>query len=532
VLTKNCTKQFMLIAVLSGLSTLLKIFHFVSFGGFAQGAMSDFYFYGDILSVAAAISGVLLVAPAFKELYNRQFADVEFSLPMSASERFRAKLLVILKCHFIPFAVAQSVTVITGIIFLNSFQMKIIIFDVLCHLVYMAFTDAIALVCVSSCGNIVECIYTPIFLAAASSLIIPLSIFKFVVLISGRNANTMNMLNFPVGYPGAMMFIDSDGTEMTYAEFIVCSGTSVLVKNIIMLIADLAVCVGLVFLALRIYKKRNGLTVGKPFVSGKFYRIFISVVTVAVILEFFLNSLYIAVFVGLLLFLAISVSANRTKLTMKVLEKNMLGFCGCLLSVLVIGFVSYITCGFGYTSSPVNDVFDSDATGCQAELITSKYLYRIVQLPQKDKTQEGLSELPEYRFCTKEMIDQIFKEITSLDKRNSSSFSENLSNYFDLVRYENVYDEFFAIKAGTVYIMCSMEDDKRRVNYYDNYSVRNVSDEDIEKTVQRFLDLGYEVYKIDPTGKEDDYLMKEQRYMRPAREEEIIYENDEEEYYD
>lgn len=509
MLTKNCTKQFLFIAVLSGLSALLCVFHFISFGNLNQGYMNDFYNYGKMISLAAALAGVLLVPPVFKELYNRQFADVEFSLPMSSSERFKAKLLVLVRCHFIPFAISQAVVLLTSLVLLAPTQKSIIVFDVLCNLINMLFTDAIALISVSSCGHIVECIYTPVLLAAASSLILPLGLFRLVILLSGRDTNTTSFINIPFGYPGITDLILGEESDSGYSARLAVSDTSTLIIWFVMLAVNIGICAGLIILAYRIYKKRDGLSVGKPIVFPAFYRIFIIVVTVAVILFFFMNSLYIAVFVGLLLFLGITVSANRKKLTMKTLELSLLGFCGCLFSILAVGFISYTTCGFGYASMLPDKVFDTDKAGCSVDLLTEKYGYRVVLLPRSYKEQKFFSTLPEYRFADKAKLDQLFDEIISLDKRKNRSLGENLSDYINKIRFENISSEY-EYQPGLIRVSCST--DNTRYPYNDTFGINGMSEEEILSEVNKLVDMGYEVFRNDLHGDEDTYLMKEQRY--------------------
>ena len=87
VLSKHCRKQSMLIYILCGLQAFFMLFHILAFGD-PNGAYMDFYVIGRLFGIAAALSGVLIIPAVFRELYNRQFADVEYSLPMSSSGVF------------------------------------------------------------------------------------------------------------------------------------------------------------------------------------------------------------------------------------------------------------------------------------------------------------------------------------------------------------------------------------------------------------------------------------------------------------
>lgn len=54
-----------------------------------------------VFLTAYSLGGIALIIPNFRELYNRQYSDVEFSLPMSSRERFLAKLRLVLLRHIL-----------------------------------------------------------------------------------------------------------------------------------------------------------------------------------------------------------------------------------------------------------------------------------------------------------------------------------------------------------------------------------------------------------------------------------------------
>ena len=53
-------------------------------------------------SVAIALCAVFTVFTLFHELYSKPHADLAYSLPASAKERFFSKLLTLLKLHILP----------------------------------------------------------------------------------------------------------------------------------------------------------------------------------------------------------------------------------------------------------------------------------------------------------------------------------------------------------------------------------------------------------------------------------------------
>ena len=64
-------------------------------------------FFGLFLMFVAAAFGAFAVYGVFSDLTNKQTADVQLSLPMSAKERFHSKLLAVAKLHLIPLACAS-----------------------------------------------------------------------------------------------------------------------------------------------------------------------------------------------------------------------------------------------------------------------------------------------------------------------------------------------------------------------------------------------------------------------------------------
>ena len=61
------------------------------------------------------------------------------------------------------------------------------------------------------------------------------------------------------------------------------------------------------------------------------------------------------------------------------------------------------------------------------------------------------------------------------------------------------------------------------INYNDSFLTNGLPEEEILAEVQKLLNMGYEVFRTDPTGQEDTYLMKEKRYEHRNNDEEESY---------
>ena len=222
VLSKNCRKQSMLTLTLCALGALLCCIHFIAFGEIDNSGAREFLEIATLVNAAAALSGVLLIPAIFRELYNRQYADVEFSLPMSASERYRSKLLVLIKYHLIPFAAAQLVILISGLVFVKGDTAACIVSMVMVNMARMLFTDAVSLVCISSCGCIVECIYTPLCLGVALP-VIPTEFMRKIVQTLSYRPSTCEFVYTPFGFIGGIYSFDASNDPIGEVHILAAS---------------------------------------------------------------------------------------------------------------------------------------------------------------------------------------------------------------------------------------------------------------------------------------------------------------------
>ncbi|MBR6101591.1 MAG: hypothetical protein IKP95_04115 [Ruminococcus sp.] len=471
VLSKHCRKQAVLTLSLTGFGLLLIMFQLIAFRGL--GSDYDFYIFGRGFILAAAFSGVLTVPAVFRELYNRQFADVEFSLPMSAAERFKAKLLVMLRHHILPVTAALVIMIPSVIIFCPPDEVGMLIPDLLRLLLYMLFTDAVCLFCVSCCGSLVECIYTPVFMAFALSQFLPLTVLKLLVALSGRRYSGHEYYNLVIGYP-RLLWKNIDDRESYFAP---ASGT-----EIAMMIFSVVFTVLLILLAYHCYRKRSGLSVGKPFAYKAFYRFFVISVTVTVILLFFMANFYNAIFIGLLICLGIFISSQRRSITLHTMMNGCLCFMGCIAVVLVIGFVSFLTGGFGYKHLSPSQLYGNRNSTVRIEFFDNHKNYTLTLYPQNYPDYPAIHDHPEdYAFATDENIRTAYEEVVALDDISELSFIDKVKKYADIIKYEN-----YAENSNTVRFQGYVGVDGTLDYYYghDDISYTYTTECTLEKTIE------------------------------------------------
>ncbi|MBR6872661.1 MAG: hypothetical protein IKN17_04030 [Ruminococcus sp.] len=460
-LSKNCRKQFVLILVLCVFSGGFYLMDFIAFGagGYSGAWMDQFLIYATYTTVAAAVSGVLLMPALFRELYNRQYADVEFSLPLSAAERYKAKLWLIAKYHLMPYIIAQLMMLISGLIFLTETPASTVVSVALINISWVFFTDAVSLICISCCGCLAECIYTPVLFGAAIS-VIPVCFMEGLVKSLSNIATSFYFSFIPVGFLGITEIVDLD--TMYFHEHILSAVLSCLIS-----------C-GLMLLAFMLYKKRNGLSVGKPFVFKTFARVFPVLVTLAVIIVFMLYSFYNSVLFGLLAFLAISVSSKRRKLALRDIMFSMIGYISCLAAVIVTGFMSFVTGGFGYAKMSFPKEFDKGDNDFYINLYHESHRYAHASGTALSKSE----------------IEELWDTVRDMDQRYSNSFSENLRAYEKRLRMGAA--DVYGIDSGTEILLTCEACGEQFVEYTKALTVV-ITPEQYDEMVAKLKEKGYKV---------------------------------------
>lgn len=112
------------------------IFHFLAFPLSLLMLMINISVYGDegdidmymviavLTTIAGVITGAVIAMQSFKSMYNKQYVDMEFSLPMTSFQRFLSNYLSGLFVYIVPFAAAQLISLILLAIGCNFFDGK------------------------------------------------------------------------------------------------------------------------------------------------------------------------------------------------------------------------------------------------------------------------------------------------------------------------------------------------------------------------------------------------------------------------
>ena len=335
-LSRNTGKARMLIIVLCALGCILMLFHVITVGA-ANSHYRDLLDLAVIPLLAAAGSGLLLAAPMFKELYNRQYADVEFSLPITASERFRAKLLSMVRFHLLPLLGAEALFLaITPFNVEDWASYKPYLMICLSLLITAIFVDAAAVFCVSCCGSLAECIYTTPLLIAGITLL-PILFANFFIIQPARlsaDGIAFALASGQMSWCATVLGLDKELDRL--ADYVGLGAT--------LLLALL-----LILAAYRIYLKRDGLQTGRPVVFPAFKWFIASLALTDVILLFLFNGVYYSILFGLLVFMGLLFLIARGRVSVFGFAKWFGVYLGIFLCCLLTGSIAYKTGGFGYS---------------------------------------------------------------------------------------------------------------------------------------------------------------------------------------
>lgn len=118
---------------------------------------------------AIALCAVFTVFTLFRELFSKPHADLAYSLPVGAKERFFSKLLTLLKLHILPvifWNIIQFIAILlTTDITLNMLARYSAVFMFL-QLSTSLFVILAVLLCMICCGRLAEMLYTAVIITA------------------------------------------------------------------------------------------------------------------------------------------------------------------------------------------------------------------------------------------------------------------------------------------------------------------------------------------------------------------------------
>jgi len=247
----------------------------------------------NLMFCAYGLTGIALIIPMFRELYDRQFADVEFSLPMSSSERITAKLLMLLKNHLLPFVIAGTgLTVFSTLVFKDRLGFTAMFGAFTSSLAFLVFVDCITVFCVTFCGRIYECIYSSVSYILMITLL-PRYLTKAILHFSGKQA----LQGVVFGYDDILMNYQGHLRNFYGIEYDLPPLYMLLTRTVF----NIALSMLVMYAAIKLYKKRNGTQTGTAVITtGFFISLAAGMACLSMVVGTVLCSLFVMVLSGFL----------------------------------------------------------------------------------------------------------------------------------------------------------------------------------------------------------------------------------------
>lgn len=287
-------------------------------------------------SVAIALCAVFTVFTLFHELYSKPHADLAYSLPASAKERFFSKLLTLLKLHILPVIFWNIIQFIA--IFLTT---DITLYMVARYSAVLMFTELATslfvilavLLCMICCGRLAEMIYTAVIItvceAALPACIYYSTISPFTV------QYPYDIENF-VTYCPAWSAISAKLMEFGYST-----------KVLLLLIGSTIFSALLITLLYFLYKKRDGKDTGKPFIFSAYREIILILAVVTVTTYVLSDTSNLILLPALLLgYLLVRILSSNSKLTIIRFVKWVGIFAVYMIVIFGVNILAYFCDGF------------------------------------------------------------------------------------------------------------------------------------------------------------------------------------------
>lgn len=287
-------------------------------------------------SVAIALCAVFTVFTLFHELYSKPHADLVYSLPSSAKERFFSKLLTLLKIHILPILCWNIIQFIA--IFLTT---DITLYMVARYSAVLMFTQLstslfvilAVLLCMICCGRLAEMIYTAVIITACE-IALPGCIYYSTI------------SPFTVQYPYDIEnFVTYCPAWSAFPAHLMEFGYST--KVLLLLIGSTLFSALLITLLYFLYKKRDGKDTGKPFVFSAYREIILILAVVTVTTYVLSDTSNLILLPALLLgYLLARILSSDRKLTIVRFVKWVGIFAVYMVVIFGMNILAYLCNGF------------------------------------------------------------------------------------------------------------------------------------------------------------------------------------------
>lgn len=411
---------------------------------------------------AVALCGVFTVFALFRESYSKSHADLAYSLPASAKERFFSKLCALAKLHIVPVVLWNIIQFVSTIITTDISLKMLARYAAVLFLTELSaclFVDLVVILCLVCCGRLAEVIYTAVIITACEAILPKCIVLSSISIFSTRGSEDIES------------FTDKWFAWSAFPAYLMDNGYSNAL--VLMLMGSSLLSAALICLLYFIYKKRDGRATGKPFVFTAFREIvlILGIVTVTTYVLSDPDNIVLLPVV-FLCYLLIRIFSAKCGLTIARFVKWIGIFAVYMIMIFAFNFISYLCDGF--SGKPDLSVLNDN----NYVLVWIQTDEDIMTYSSSYKNHEGRKTL------TKEQAEQLTDiYIKALDSREKS-----FSDYIDCLKHRNLAGNFASI---TLYTRNS--DDI----YSDNNSIIDVIDIDVRLTKNSTEQVAEEIKALD-----------------------------------
>lgn len=308
-------------------------------------------------SVAIALCAVFTVFTLFRELYSKPHADLVYSLPSSAKERFFSKLLTLLKIHILPILCWNIIQFIAVLLTTDIALKTVARYSAVLMLTQLAtslFVILAVLLCMICCGRLAEMIYTAVIIAACEAAL-PGCIY-YSTISPFTVQYPYDFENFTLYWP-AWSVLPAKLMDLGYST-----------KLLLLLIGSVLISAIFIILLYFLYKKRDGKDTGKPFVFSAYREIILILAVVTVTTYVLSDTSNLILLPALLLgYLLVRILSSDRKLTIIRFVKWVGIFAVYMVVIFGVNILAYLCNGFtgkinGSRLSDANFVYATNST--------------------------------------------------------------------------------------------------------------------------------------------------------------------------
>lgn len=298
------------------------------------------YYQGYVIAyigvAAVALCGVFTVFALFHESYSKSHADLAYSLPAGAKERFFSKLCTLVKLHILPVVFWNIIQFISTII-TTDLSLKIlsryaaVLF--LTELSTCLFVDLVVILCLVCCGRLAEVIYTAVIITACEAILPRCIVLSSISIFSTRGSDDIEIIT------------DKWFAWSAFPAYLMDNGYSNAL--VLMLMGSSLLSAALICLLYFIYKKRDGKDTGKPFVFSAYREIILILAVVTVTTYVLSDTSNLILLPSLFLsYLLVRILSSNRKLTIVRFVKWVGIFAVYMIVIFGVNILAYFCDGF------------------------------------------------------------------------------------------------------------------------------------------------------------------------------------------